>query len=691
MLETISKKNYTLQLEITDHTAGIGGGSFEDLVLLPDALFTLELEHVTDKTVRPLTSLSAWEKVDLRRYGRVLHLSLRNPEGLGDIMVVLRAAADDTGIDWKMEVISSCPDWSVAKISYPAPKVTAEDLNLFIPDGAGRHIQNAGKNPIDTVYRYLRSEWAMEYSAFWGKTGGIYMGVHDPDAAMKLFHVVTGDDCGKVNPIYYTPGVGRGAYSFGLPGKMRWQAFSGDWYDATRIYADFVYTYANWLPEVDENGRPDTAQRFKEIPFWAVDYIPNSPAQRDARPMVLGTVSQLYPKDYWFEAPILLKEKLGTPMAYHVYNWHEIPFNINYPHYTPAREEFFRGVGKLKEADIMVMPYINSVSWEKHDADEGFEVNYENTGFHGASIIETGKPYQVAYPQKKLDGEKTQLMPMCPDFATWHNIIENEARTIETTMPVDGIYFDEIANHHPHPCRNPEHNHLPGGGSYWSDGYNLMMSKIRMDKPEDAFYFTESHAEAYMKSFDGFLTWLWCAPDQVPAYSLVYAGYIEMLGRFTDGGNREDETYFRFHIASSLLFGQQLGWVNAAVVYNEKRTDFLVKLARIRYANTDLFHKGTVLRPAALKTDLPAAPSADGPMAQLMCQTWQMKDGSRTSMFLVNIAEESADCELSFSLSEYGVDPAALPEGFTANGDTCTAKLTLDALEARVIEFGCKK
>ena len=39
-----------------------------------------------------------------------------------------------------------------------------------------------------------------------------------------------------------------------------------------------------------------------------------------------------------------LKERLGTPVAYHVYNWHEIPFNIGYPHFLPARKTAREGL-----------------------------------------------------------------------------------------------------------------------------------------------------------------------------------------------------------------------------------------------------------------------------------------------------------------------------------------------------------
>ena len=45
--------------------------------------------------------------------------------------------------------------------------------------------------------------------------------------------------------------------------------------------------------------------------------------------MTLASVSERYGKDYWVEAAVALKERLGTPVGYHVYNWHEIPFNFS--------------------------------------------------------------------------------------------------------------------------------------------------------------------------------------------------------------------------------------------------------------------------------------------------------------------------------------------------------------------------
>ena len=79
-------------------------------------------------------------------------------------------------------------------------------------------------------------------------------------------------------------------------------------------------------------------------------------------------------------------------------------------------------------------------------------------------------------------------------------------REMESVLPIDGIYYDEVAASSGNPCFNKNHNHLPGGGNYRVTGYNEMMKNINLEKPKESFYFTECNAEAFMKSFDGFLT-----------------------------------------------------------------------------------------------------------------------------------------------------------------------------------------
>ena len=74
---------------------------------------------------------------------------------------------------------------------------------------------------------------------------------------------------------------------------------------------------------------------------------------------------------------IKLQNEIGTPIGYHVYNWHKIPFNNDYPHFMPAKESFKKGLKELKKHDIRVMPYTNVLLWDTKDkGNEDFEFEH---------------------------------------------------------------------------------------------------------------------------------------------------------------------------------------------------------------------------------------------------------------------------------------------------------------------------
>ena len=75
------------------------------------------------------------------------------------------------------------------------------------------------------------------------------------------------------------------------------------------------------------------------------------------------------------------------PIAYHVYNWHHIPFNVEYPHFLPAKPEFTENIKKLKDGGIYVMPYINAVSWDTEDIEGGHEINFKNCGKTAVFVV----------------------------------------------------------------------------------------------------------------------------------------------------------------------------------------------------------------------------------------------------------------------------------------------------------------
>ncbi len=390
--------------------------------------------------------------------------------------------------------------------------------------------------------------------------------------------------------------------------------------------------------------------------------------------MNLSAGSDIYSPDYWIEAVIELKNKLDVDIAYHTYNWHHIPFNIEYPHFLPAKEGFAEGAQKLREAGIAVLPYINAVSWEKRDGEMGYEMNFENTGIHGAAMDENGDITVEHYPQTTMSGHTSELVPICPTFKPWRDFMADLTKEMNETLPIDGIYLDEIAAHCSERCCNPEHDHTLYGGDFWVEGYRKMMERLNAQKPADRYYFTECNAEPYVSSFDGLLTWMWVYGGQVPAFSAVYGGYVQLIGRCTIGRKKDDFEFFKHSVAGCLHYGQVMGWCKADIVYSEKHITFLKPFVKLREKYCEFFQGAEMEKPPAVISDLPDKTTGpalwfegDIVMPQVGASLWKNRASGKRILFVTNIADEKANAKLTV--------------------DGKTMNLTLAPLECRAIDL----
>ena len=218
-----------------------------------------------------------------------------------------------------------------------------------------------------------------------------------------------------------------------------------------------------------------------------------------------------------------------------------------------------------------------------------------------------------------------------------------------------------------------------------------MMQKIGINKPDDFFYFTESCAEPYMKSFDGYLTWNWVYAEDVPAFAAIYAGYVQMVGRVTDGKKKEDLGFFKCCNARSLVYGQQLGWCKADIIWRPDWLSFIKNAVKVRYELSDVFNKARMLRPPVASTPLPKLSTEAGlgnkgnvESEMVVAGAWRYRDGDETVIIAVNIANESVPFTLTFDAAEYGIADKALPEEFSLDGTRCTVTATLEKDAIRV-------
>ena len=100
---------------------------------------------------------------------------------------------------------------------------------------------------------------------------------------------------------------------------------------------------------------------------------------------------------HWVEETLEAAQDLDVPIACHVYNWHQIPFDNDYPHYFPAREEFLEKAPILQKAGLKLLPYINGRLWDMHDhLNEDYL--FSAKGRAGATKGRAGKPVRESLP-----------------------------------------------------------------------------------------------------------------------------------------------------------------------------------------------------------------------------------------------------------------------------------------------------
>lgn len=565
-------------------------------------------------------------------------------------------------IEWTTEAINPSATHTLIWCSYPQLRHNAHRvLDLFHPYGGGD--VEVGFNRTDGYKASAYPAgllWSMPYVSAYPtgsrEENGIYYAIHDPKGSYKNL-AVTANSQGVLQFTckYCAENLGEPGNGFVLPGAAVWQVFRGDWFDATELYRVFAET-CPWMPA--DNSRIPAWMR--ELPFWIMDWMPNESDAEEPIPISLRPNTQAYGPDCWFEIPLKLRQELGVPFGYHLYNWHGIPFNNDYPHYFPTKKALSRGLAKLQAAGIRIMPYINALLWDNRDrGNEDFQ--FTALAKPGTVKKESGQPAILTYASHESDGEKVRLSPMCPTSRVWWDKVKENVMQL-FALGMDGVYLDQTAAHGPHPCMDKSHPHAPGGGSWWSENQRAMLAELNASKPKDKIFTSEGTAEVYAGALDGLLSWAWVVVDKyVPAFMRVYGGRVMVFGRNANGYMKDTQLYWKYHLAQSLVAGEQMGWINSDFVYNQERLDFARKLIRFRYENRAFFQAARPMRPPEVE-----APEAHK-FATGIGMQWQgvlhepyltvgaLENGKQNMLVAVNLHTEEISDTLWFKGSELGL------------------------------------
>ena len=225
--------------------------------------FTVEIEDRQTKLHYSLSSLSPWLSIQRDKSDFLFKNPVDVPgaENL-NVRVVLSAEKKAAGIRWKLKVNPGSNRWRIhnASVGNLALESLGTRSHALFPGGEGTVVHNPISSKARMSAGYPTYKAVMAWMALWDddRKGGIYIGAHDPSGATKQLTLDGTDTQALLNmevehQLPFIPDApGK---EIDIPGEMVWQAFNGDWYDAAKIYRDWVRRSASWYPPMGPEGR----------------------------------------------------------------------------------------------------------------------------------------------------------------------------------------------------------------------------------------------------------------------------------------------------------------------------------------------------------------------------------------------------------------------------------------------------
>lgn len=603
-------------------------------------LFAIKMRNIETKEEIHLTSDTGWKATSIEKGDDSFSLIWESD----NLIAKLHAKIDNikSAVYWNFDINNKSENMSILRVIFPQIGIAdlGENGCIFFPRGPGEVQKGLWNRQFKHQGLYPEPWTVMQFMSAYDRQTGLYIATHDPNASAKDISIESRPEEKSVVFTYDHPAenMGVAGNDFKLSGNAVWRLLRGDWYDSAMIYRDWLKESARWFPKLSENGRADTPEWMKELCIWAT---------------TSGNAEQVVPRVKKFA------EFLGVPVGFHWYNWHQIPFDNDYPHYFPVTDGFAEGVQELQKSGVYVMPYINGRLWDTHD--RGAEdYQFTSVALPSATKDENGEIYIESYGSKESDGSPVKFAVMCPTTELWQTKIHDICLRLIDEYKVNSVYIDQISAMSPRLCMDKTHGHLLGGGHWWVEGYWKMLQSIRDAMPKDRMLTSECNAEPYAKWLDGFLTWTWQYDGQVPAFPAVYAGAIQNFGRAYRGGETADIA-LKMKVGQQLVFGEQIGWLDPTVIEQKENGEFLRQAVRLRHKLREYFYKGEMLRPPYLTNDTIPKIKADWQWAgewwvttdSALAGAWKSKN--KIVLIFVNVSDSDISTGISFDPVEYGI------------------------------------
>ena len=382
--------------------------------------------------------------------------------------------------------------------------------------------------------------------------------------------------------------------------------FSGDWYDAARIYRKWAEG-TRWYGSARDLRRK-SGRRVRDIGLWLWNRGPSA--------VVTGVLDRV-------------RHDTGVPLALDWYWWHKIPYGAEAPYYWPPSEpidKFSATIASLKKSGTYVQTYINGMCCDADDP------RWKDGDWAETVVRRDGSYFTSQY--NRFFGHRIARM-CCGSAPVFCDRMSKLTRNL-ADAGVDSVYVDMVGKAAFDSCWSRQHDHPRGGGTHMADGYLRMIERLRRENP-GLHLSSEEETEAFLGLFETQITivgdyerfMLRTGPEYeyLPVYQAIYHEVAPMFGNLAtidhippwhDGwpeAKRRHETrdlvkefpdQFAVDVARPIVFGCQPCVHQLLPKHLEdprlaRDYAFLCESVRFYYANRDLLFDGEMMSPGTLE------------------------------------------------------------------------------------------
>ena len=429
-------------------------------------------------------------------------------------------------------------------------------------------------DPVKGFWNWSKAYWnlkhpqtAMQLTAFYDPTSGLYFSSQDTDGYMKRNNILRIVDQMKLSHTFYPEYSKGGDYTSPYPVAIT--TFEGaptTWQDAADIYRRWATK--QWWCKTKWFDR-------KDVPQWLKDGAGVIVPRKYPRYAEEG---ESYYRYLWVEGKRYSEAVGDKNIIVLFHGWAEGKTKATQlGHPKPVPHDPFKGPALFREAcanmranHCFPFVFIAAPDLYVHTFGGG---DYDNKALY----LNEARHYEI-YPQKRFlkeDRPPTEVptrVHMCPGAKYWRECVRKQCLQL-VALGVDVIQLDifpRVAL-----CYNADHGHPLGGGKWYFQSWKKLIEEIQTECRERNPNFvltTEWPCELYiplmqltMKRWGLAKKWM-LGEGQVPVYEYVYGQYDKSyggegdsvhIGRKADGppGKDGEANYTSFGMARNLCYG----------------------------------------------------------------------------------------------------------------------------------------